>query len=440
MNVSSLPLAIPRRTLSLFGRFWLPLVTWYLIGRGLHDGLSELASHVNRKVPVAGFSILAIAILCTLTATALMFLAIQPGLPTVWAVRRDEVQGDPTVGVRDPHRHSVKEISRSVAQALMPFLLVYAAWNLFTDDVRDMTYESWFIDPTHRAASLPSFTTWFALAAVVAFGLRFLFESISKRTGNPVTWIFAAVFEANWTFFVIYGIQQVFGNILGWFFGTLAWHNVAASVSAVKGLFPVLPFHPGQDSSTVGSWFHSSIVPALGDGLVLPIAWLGIAGVVYGRELEEVRWVLTGRARALHERMGSVGPDRLRRYLAKFPPAGFKERYYPPFQAIWMMIGAGVPALLLFCVFYDALALGENILKQVFTAVIGPRDAGLFWQELSGPLDIVVQAISEPLRICLLAASFDFSLSVLLRKQRDEEREAGTESSVRQSAPAPATR
>ncbi|MGH3379138.1 MAG: hypothetical protein ACRDP6_30855, partial [Actinoallomurus sp.] len=118
----------------------------------------------------------------------------------------------------------------------------------------------------------------------------------------------------------------------------------------------------------------------------------------------------------------------------------FKERYYPPFQAIWMMIGAGVPALLLFCVFYDALALGENILKQVFTAVIGPRDAGLFWQELSGPLDIVVQAISEPLRICLLAASFDFSLSVLLRKQRDEEREAGTVPPARESAPAPATR
>lgn len=423
MNVSSLPLAIPRRTLSLFGRFWLPLVTWYLVGRGLHDGLSELASHVNRKLPVAGFSILALAILCTLAATALMFLAIQPGLPTVWAVRQEEVQTDPTVGVRDPHKHSVKEISRSVAQALMPFLLVYAAWSLFMDDVRDMTYRSWEIDMLHRSASLPSFTNFFALAAVVAFGLRFLFETISKRTGNPVTWILAAVFEANWMFFVIYGIQQLIGKILGWFFGTLAWYNITSAISAIKGLFPVLPFHPGQDSSAVGAWFENSINPALSDGLALPIAWLGITGVVYGRELEEVRWVLTGRARALHERMGSIGPDRLRRYLAKFPPAGFKERYYPPFQAIWMMIGAGVPALLLYCVYYDALALGVNILKQVFTAVIGPHDTGLFWQELAVPLDIVVQAIGEPLRICLLAATFDFSLSVLLRKKREEERE-----------------
>ncbi|MBO0889897.1 MAG: hypothetical protein J2P14_03210 [Acidothermales bacterium] len=438
MNVSSLPLAIPRRTLSLFGRFWLPLVSWYLVGRGLHDGLSELASHVNRSIPVAGFSILAVAILCSLTATALMFLSIQPGLPTVWAVRREEVQTDPTLGVRDPHRHTVKEISRSVAQALMPFLLVYAAWNLFMDDVRDMTYESFAIDMGKAGASLPAFTNWFAVAAVVAFGLRFLFESISKRTGNPVTWIFAAVFEANWTFFVIYGIQQVFGNILDWFFGTLAWYNIKDAVSAVKGLFPVLPFHPGQDSSVVGDWFRGSVVPALGDGLVLPIAWLGITGVVYGRELEEVRWVLTGRARVLHERMTSRAPDRLRRYLAKFPPPSFKERYYPPFQAIWMMIGAGVPALLLFCVYYDALALGVDILKQVLTAIIGPRDPGLFWQEMAGPVDVVVQAIGEPLRICLLAATFDFSLSVLLRKRRDEER-AGAPAPARETAPVSAT-
>src|SRR5690606_17760731 len=122
------------RTFRLFGRYWLPLVFWYLVGRGLHDGLVEAAAWVNGFNSVLGSSITATAILCLLASYVFMFQVVQPQLPTVWSLRKQEAEVDPTI--KSPERRGAREQLRTVGLSLLPFLIVYSAWGLFEDDQR----------------------------------------------------------------------------------------------------------------------------------------------------------------------------------------------------------------------------------------------------------------------------------------------------------------
>lgn len=406
MNTSLLPLALPRRTLRLFGRYSLPLIVFYLIGRGAHDLLAEAAAHVNRHIPVLAFSILAIAILCTLASYVLMFLCVQGGLPTVWSVHQEEGRLDERTALAG--RRGLRDTVRTVSLTLMPFLIVYAAWNLFEDDVRDMAYRTWSINPIEASPSVIDFTLWFAAAGIVAYLLRMVFERLTRTTGSPVTGIITAIFEANWMLFAIYGITRLWGGAQAWFFDTVAWHNLRSLVPDLSGVSSVIPLQFGRAVGALGDlgWL-SGLAPALKDGIALPLAWLAIAGVAYSREMEDVRSLVMG-----HRRVAAVAeraPNVVKRW-ARVPPS-VREKYVPPLHTIRLMLAAGLPAFLLFCVFYGGVELTASVFRQGITTVVGPHSPGTFWANVDLVVDVGVNAVFEPLRICLLAAAFDLALS-----------------------------
>lgn len=410
--ISSLPLAIPGRTFRLFGRFWLALIFWYLLGRGLHDGLLEVAAHVNRVNSVIAYSIVATAILCSLVAFVFMFQTIQPGLPTIWSLRKRDAQLDPTI--KSPERRGAREQLRAVGLALLPFLLVYSARNLFEDDLRSVAYRTWEIDFLGDAPERAEFTFYFAGAAVVAYILVKICEFITRRTRNPVTALLAAVGEANWIFFALFGLQTLWGAAQLRISSTLAWHNFSGLRDLIGDIGPVLPirFHnvfSGLFSFDLG-WFAMFSEP-LGNGILLPIYWLAIAGVCYGREMEDVKGLVDSRRFARFTGRWDQAPAFVKRYSRAFPTPGMREKYYPPFHAIRLLLSAGVPAILFFCVCYSAIELGGAVLQQSITTVIGPHSAALFWDEVQPVLGVAVDAVTESVRICLLAVTFDLAMS-----------------------------
>ncbi|MGH3094376.1 MAG: hypothetical protein ACRDMV_00040 [Streptosporangiales bacterium] len=406
MNTSLLPLALPRRTLRLFGRYWLPLIVFYLMGRGAHDLLAEAAAHVNRHIPVLAFSVLALAILCKLASYVLMFLCVHGGLPTVWSVHQEEGRLDERATIAG--RRGLRDTVRTVSLTLMPFLIVYAAWNLFEDDVRDMSYRTWAINPIEASPSVADFTLWFAAAGIVAYLLRMVFERLTMATGNPVTGIVTAVFEANWMLFALYGITRLWGGTKVWFFDTVAWQNLSSLVPDLSSISSVIPLQFGRAFGALGDlgWL-SGLGPALKDGIALPLAWLAIAGVAYSREMEDVRSLVFG-----HRRVAAAAeraPNVVKRW-AKVPPS-VREKYVPPLHTIRLMLAAGLPAFFLFCVFYSGVEVLSSVFEQGITTVIGPHNAGTFWGNVDLAIGVGVDAVFEPLRICLLAAAFDLALS-----------------------------
>lgn len=408
--ISSLPLALPGRALRLYARFWLPLVVWYLLGRGLHDGLLEVAAHVNRHNAVIAFSIVATAILCSLVAYVFMFQTVQPGLPTVFSLRRQEAAVDPTVN--SPERRSAREQLRAVGLALLPFLLVYSAWELFEDDVRAVSYRTWEINPLEGTPSRAEFTLWFAAAAVVAWVLVKVLEGITRRTRNPVTALLAAIFEANWMFFAIYGVSELLKASLAWLQNTLAWANLSDLWHFTDGVGPVLPIRFYDVLAGLDFGWLGILRDPFTNGIILPIAWLAIAGACYGREMEDVHGLVDRRRFAQVAQRLEKAPNVLQRHARRFPPEGVREKYYPPLHAIRLMLTASVPALLLFCVLYSALDLANPLLTQTITTIIGPHPAGTFWQEVQPIVGVAVDTVTEPLRICLLAVTFDLALSM----------------------------
>lgn len=397
-QLSSLPLSLPVRAFRLYARYWLPLLVWYLLGRGLHDLLLEVAAHVNRVNAVFAYAIVSTAILCSIASFVLMFHVVQPHLPTVSRLRPQGERG-------------LRAHLRGLGMAMLPFLLVYSSWDLMEDDVRRVEYRSWEIDPFGSGPERTDFTLWFAGAAVVAWVIVKIMEGITRRTLNPVTGLLAAVFEALWMFFALFGITQLVKAGLSWLGGTLAWQNFADFWSFADGLGPVLPIRFHDVMGLDFGWLSIAQEP-LTNGIVLPLAWLAICGVCYGREMEDVRDLVDRRRFAsVVQRYEVKAPNVLKRYARRFPPAGVREKYYPPLHAIRLMLAASVPALLLFCVFYSAFDLGRVVLTQAVVTTIGPHNAGSFWQEVQPIVSVATDTIYEGLRICLLAMAFDLGLS-----------------------------
>lgn len=414
MNTSLLPLALPRRTLRLFGRYWLPLIVFYLVGRGAHDLLAEAAAHVNRHIPVLAFSVLALAILCTLASYVLMFLCVHSGLPTVWSVHQAEGRLDERAALAG--RRGIRDTIRTVSLTLMPFLLVYAAWNLFEEDVRDMAYRTWSINPLEASPSVVDFTFWFAAAGIVAYLLRMVFERLTLASGNPIAGVLTAVCEANWMLFALYGITRLLGGAKVWFFDTVAWHNIGSLIPDLSGVSAVIPFQFGRAVGALGDlgWL-SGVGPALKDGIALPLAWLAIAGVAYSREMEDVRSLVFG-----HRRVAAAAeraPSLVKRWARV--PAPVREKYVPPLHTIRLMLAAGLPAFFLFCFFYSGVEVMSSVFRQGLTTVVGPHSAGAFWSNVDLVVDVGVNAVFEPLRICLLAAAFDLALSRFSARNAD---------------------
>ncbi|HEX5857399.1 MAG TPA: hypothetical protein VFY91_04745 [Microbacterium sp.] len=401
--------SIVAETLRLLARRWPQLLAWFLVGWLARYLLIELAALVGANFLLGGLLIMPLAILARLVSFVAMFLVLRHDLESVDAV----ATGDPRIGDLGARRR-VREFTDAVLASILPFFAFYYAWGLLAADMRQ--YASSAIDNYFASADVfdpdrISYTEIDRLGfdaltiglIVVAFAGRWALKRYRSRLPRWTS-IVGVYLEAVWVFLTIYLIAGVFTSVREWVDGRVAmvWLGDAREWL-------------GQFAAPL-AWIWDAIQWALGEvgGLVLqPLAWLTIAGVVYGRTIAERRLQIpdlaqTRTARQRYERL----PARLRRRLGDLWQE-ITARFRPVGRAIVTIWHAGAIPMGIFVLAYTVVMALQGWLRWGIVAVIGPHDLIEFWTIFDALLVLAVVAVTEPLRIALVAAAYDHAAARL---------------------------
>lgn len=404
---------LPQRALRLVGRNWGPLLVWFCAGYLVHDLVLRAAAEVGRVSRVAGLVLLSAGVLVHLVIIVAMFQVIRADLPALSGHLRAEGAGQ-------------GRIPAAIARGVLPFVILYGAWGLYVDDVR--TYGNLGL----RQGDLGLLTD-VGLAGplgVVAATLllRGLAERLHRRSGRPALGVFVAFLETNWMFFAIVTVLQLAAQAVSWVTSRVFWVELVSVYDAVASWLAAVLAGLGL-SALIAVWrLFTEYVPQLKDGFVLPLLWLTIAAVVYGRDMLRTRELVSG-----HRRLERVGGavERLpgfARTQVDLLSRGVREKYVPLFNALRLVLRAGPGVYLTFCVLFVGIEHASSWAWIAATRSIGAHDAA-FWDVALVPLTFVTDTAGELLRVALLAATFDLVL------RRVSGRVAGLASTADRSAP-----
>jgi hypothetical protein len=161
----------------------------------------------------------------------------------------------------------------------------------------------------------------------------------------------------------------------------------------------------------------------------VPLAWLTIAGVVYGQAVspQGLTWEspLAKRART---RYGAI-PQRVRRRIGDLG-SEVGSRFRPLWKAVVLMWRGGPILIGGYVLLYSLILLSEQLLRIGLTRLVGPQDFETFWLVAGTPLLLLVPLVIEPVRTALVASAYDATVGVLIGEPvvasgNDDESEEG---------------
>ncbi|WP_248174777.1 MULTISPECIES: hypothetical protein [unclassified Microbacterium] len=395
-------------TWRLLARHWPALLAWYLAGTlGRYIGL-EVAGYVGGYTALGGMLLLPLAILAKLISIVAMFLTLRDGM-----VRLGAIAPPPT----DPLARR-RAFSDALLSSILPFMAVYAALGFMRDDVA--TYldtalqvqsgrsiygsivERTTVDISGSVDQL-TWEPWTLAVVVLAFAGRWAWgrwrAALPRWTAVPATYL-----EGLWVFLATYFVGEALGEITTW----------VQSRRAIAWL--------GDIRATVGEWFApvgwawdaiGAILGEIGGLIGEPLAWLTIAGVVYGQAVApqgvQFQGALVRRAR---ERYGAV-PQRLRRRLADLG-SGVGSRFQPIWRALVLMWRGGPILIGGYVLAYVLLMLLQELLRIAVFRAVGPQDVYEFWRAAGGALLLIAPLVIEPIRTALVAGAYDATVGALI--------------------------
>jgi hypothetical protein len=400
-----------RAVISMTGRLliahWPALVAWYLVGTlGRYVGI-EVAGFVGGYSAIGGILLLPLAILAKLVSVVAMFLVLRDGMPRLGAIAPPPVD-------RRARRSAFRD---ALLSAILPFMAVYATLGFLRDDVaayldaalsvktgRDImaTVTGVTVD-TSGAVDQLSWEPWTIAVVVLAFAGRWAWRrwqgALPSWTSVPATYL-----EALWVFLAVYFIGEALGQVTGWIDSRQAIAWLADAREWVGGWFAPL------------GWAWDGVLWLVGQAgviMLVPLAWLTVAGVIYGQAVspQGVQWRgrLATRARTRY----GVVPERLRRRLNDIG-SSLGSRFRPIWRAIVLMWRSGPILIGGYVLLYALLLLGEGWLRIAITRVIGPNDFFEFWIVVGTLPLMLVPLVIEPLRTVLVAGAYDATVGALI--------------------------
>lgn len=396
--------AIPRLSLSLLGRHWPALVFWFFLQRVLYDLLIDGAIGVAGTSLLLAYAALAVLVVTQLATVIAMFLCLRPSLPVL--SHRDVPQA-PRSGNR---------WMRAVTVALLPFFAYYTTWGLLDGLRRQFQLDYIFSVVAEEKVSLQDVLNlrglWIAL--LVSAVIR----HVSKQraaSSNAVGWpMLATACEAYWVFVGARAIAQVFGVGKTWWYQRVAFANIMYWWDDPRALFHLLA---PLKHALLPAW--DLLTTAFG-GVVLPLVWLAIAAIIYGMDLKRAHRLDSAdeRLAAMSARFSAL--PLLVRKLAGKASDGWTSKGVPVTNSLRLVLRAGLPAVVVLCVSYQALELLDSWAWRGAVHLLGPH-AGHWWNVIGqpvsalvgGPLSTRPSLLTEPLRVVLLAATFDCAIARL---------------------------
>lgn len=414
-------LAVVLEAARLFVAHWPVLVVVLLLGATARELVLWGSFELSKISPVAATVTVALAPLVSVIALVVALRAVMPSMSHV----PDEA------GLPGSRRLAV------VGGALVPFLAVYAAQGYLTKDSRRFVNEvyadefrstNWFLgesmdERTWAGAPWVVTLTIVVLALVLRWGLdRYALTQRHWGFGFLAGWV-----EALWLLTIAKTITTGWSTVWTW---TNERQGVAWLVEGYEWVVGVLG-PVGAALSSVISW-TLGVLGSFDVLVVVPLAWLTVGAVVYGREigapakapdLEDVRRRVVGsvqheqarahleRARRLRRRMSGVRervpevPTWLRAWVTG-PITSITGRFTALGKGLLTLLRAGlVPMITLCLVLVGGRHLG-TLVGDGLRWVVGPMDTD--WAVTISPtFDLVLTLVNTLVMVVLIAAAVD---------------------------------
>lgn len=414
----------------MLARHWPALLAWFLAGMLGRYVLIELSGWIAAYWRIGGILILPLAALSRLVGFVAMFLVIRDGLRHLGVLA-------PTPENPLARRRAFLD---SLLAGILPFVAVYSAAGLMQDDYlayvgralevsRDQAWQVTANSLEDGGPGLVQMDTGVVgdlgmsgitiAMIVVAFAGRWALKRYRKRLAKAFA-VLAVYLETLWVYLTLLLIQNLLDLLMGW----VAERRAVGWLIQLRGWL--------ADHAWPVGWVWDRfvwLVDQLGGLTVQPLAWLVVAGVLYGQAVAPQAPQLSGRfadaARERAARLSEGGRKRLGELGAELG-----SRFSPIAKAFVLMWRAGPVLVGGYVLLYTiALAL-DPLLHLVITRIAGPRSLAEFWSVGESVVFLLVPLIAEPIRVAVVAAGYDATLARLAPDPPPTEAELAAESEV----------
>lgn len=423
------------RAVGLLARHWPVLVLTYLLGAAAHNGILWFCVWLSEKHSTSAAFVLPLVPLATLTALILMLRSLTPSLAHIQPPRMGRLT--------------------LLASTLVPFLTVYVSQQYLAEDTRAFLNAATSDELLERAGGLggaafnvdrTNIASGAALAGIVAGALlvRWLLDRFDLPQ-KAVGWgLFAAYVEVLWVWLLAKRLGNFTSAVEDWVrTRTLTGWLLDRWADVVTALGPV-----GHPVDATAQWLWGALGKA--DAIiVVPIAWLTVGAVVYGRSLDRRKPVAAPAQSAGTQGAAGVAgaassstapaagpasapgtaPRPWQRGVQRVPApvrragreatANFRGRFSALTNGIRLLALAGLAPMLLFCLVFLLSRQVEVGVAELLRLVVGPRD---FRDALtlSPYLSVVSRGAYTVVLVVLLGAAVDRILGHLEDEQEVE--------------------
>ncbi|HWD77586.1 MAG TPA: hypothetical protein VG497_01845 [Kribbella sp.] len=395
----------------LFGKAWPRLLAVFLVAQLAHKGLQWVAVQAGAKAEAAGIAVLALLVVVSLAMYVTMFLVLRSELPFHRrAVTEGRLAPD---GMEPGHEHKPLD---AIAAALLPFLAFYAAYKFLQNEALNYEYQLAVKKVNDVAATvltggttpqqsegLQSLSTWLFIGlGLTAYLLRFVFKKWKKEKEGPVRKLFVTYLEALWIFVVVYQATSVIPPPMTWLKQRVVWQWLHDGYTWV--LDHVLGVNQVREVWDSVTGFVAAGIGDLWSAAVLPLMWITMTAVIYGRvvqKLEKPRW----RFDRLTHRWQQT--PRIVRVAGNSVVADWKDRWTPVVEAFRLVVRSGLrPMLGYFLAWAIVTFAASGVWVALKLWVLGPHTLQ-FWQVVDEPLSLLTDGLKIMLQVSLLAAAYD---------------------------------
>jgi hypothetical protein len=392
----------------LWWRHWPQLMLLVLLGYLANHVLLEAAVRVGLANHVLGLCVLSAAVLAELLVVIAMFHTLKPSLPRLGTLATSSTASEPKQRPR---------ALDGVSLVLAPFYAYYATWGFLGDSVRQYSLRGLELDPFGQHGQLLDAVHASGLLLVVgaSWALRRFALRRAERTQRAPWQLLVTLCEASWLFIGLFVISKWKEQFLSW------WNSrvvVQAGHDTAQTLFLHLP--PPAHSALVSAWGTAHDIAL---GALLPLVWLAMAAMIFGRDVRRADQLTASNARLAHIADRYRGLPALPHYIGEHFIKGYRTRLLPVANCVRLTLGAGITLLLGLCIGYRALHWLSLWAWIGVTHLIGAHSLDA-WQPIGNalglllvdPLQINASLAVEPLRICLLAAVLESALAATEKK------------------------
>jgi len=400
-------LSVLARAGRLLAAHWPALLAWILGGTLVHFLVLKLAAFVGAGSAVGGILLLPLAALALLIAYVAMFLVLRDGMPGLRALA-------PLPDDRGERRAAFLD---GVLGGILPFVAFYAAWGFIREDVIAYTndaFEWQFIRSLNAVVEGSDYDTSGTISdlginpltiglLVIAFAGRWALKRFGARAPKLLGLV-AVYLEALWVYLAAYLVTDLLSLVTDW-------------VQSRQGIIWLEDLRSGLTGwlSPLGFlWDGVELLLGEAGGIILlPVAWLTIAGVIYGQAVKASAPRLSGaRIDRVRARYGTL-PARLRRRIRDYSDSLVVGRFRPIGAAVALMWRAGPVLIGGYILLFTVVEFAEQWLLVGASRALGPHEYETFWVPMSVALVMTVTIVAEPVRVAVIAATYDRTVTLL---------------------------